>query len=561
MKITVFRHLKRAKPGTASLSFSPFTPESFTFPSRHSMNILRTACIDRARNDVQDCLIIGAGINGAVSAASLAARGLKVTVIDKNDFASCTSQESSNLVWGGIKYLENYEFALVNKLCASRNHLIDSFPGQVREIRFFTSIQKGFRKPRFLIYLGALLYWFMGGCRTRPPRLLSVSAIRKEAPMVNTERLAGGIEYSDAYFVENDARFTFNFIRRVLRKGGNAINYAELISGHWKNGLWECEVHDRVSGNTCRIKSRTLINAAGPFADRINHLLNMESHFRHIYSKGVHLIVPRIARTRHVLTFFASDGRLFFMVPMGNRTCIGTTDTRVDQASVEPTDADVRFLLDNANQLLQLEKPLSENDVISRRCGVRPLVVHKNDAVKDGEWTSLSRKHEIDVHPDKNMFSIYGGKLTDCINIGNEAADLITSFGLTGFQPLGSWYGESSPEKHRKFETDGKRLGLTDNQLDRIWRRHGKTGFQVLEKIKRDPKMREKLLAGITRAELHLMAEQEMVIHLEDFLRRRTHLALTEHRAALRCHPALAETARILFGPNAETEIERCFNR
>ncbi len=524
------------------------------------MNHLRTTCIDRARNDTQDCLVIGAGINGAVSAAALAARGLKVTVIDKGDFASCTSQESSNLAWGGIKYLENYEFSLVRNLCNSRNHLMDSYPGQVREIRFFTSIEKGFRKPRWLIYLGALLYWFMGGCRTRPPRLLSVAAIRKEAPMVKTDGLAGGLEYSDCYFAENDARFTFSFIRRVLRRSGNAVNYLELISGQWQNGLWHCELRDHITGEAFRIKSRTLINAAGPFVDRINRMLRIESRFKHIFSKGVHIIVPRIARARHVLTFFASDGRLFFMIPMGNCTCIGTTDTRTDAETAQPTDDDVQFLLDNANHLLQLEKPLTKKEVIARRCGVRPLVVRKEDEIEDGEWTALSRKHEIDVHPEKSMFSIYGGKLTDCINIGNEAAGLIDSFGLTGFQSLEPWYGEPSAEKHRKFLTDGKKLGLTENQLDRIWRRHGKTGFQVLEKIRRDPAMLDKMLAGITRAELHLMAEQEMVMHLDDFLRRRTHLALTEHRAALRCHPALAETASILFGKNADAEIEQYFS-
>ncbi len=525
------------------------------------MNALRTSCIDRARNDVQDCLIIGAGINGAVCAAALAARGLKVTVVDKGDFASCTSQESSNLAWGGIKYLENYEFALVRKLCTSRNRLMDAYPGQVREIRFFTSIQQGFRKPRFLIYCGALLYWFMGGCRTKAPRLLSVKTIQREAPMVKTAGLAGGMEYSDCYFVENDARFVFSFIRRVLRKGGNAVNYLELRSGQWKNGYWECAMHDQVSGEDLRIKSRTLINAAGPYADRINRLLQIDSPFRHLFSKGVHIIVPRIARTRHVLTFFASDGRLFFMVPMGTRTSIGTTDTRTEAEQEQPTADDVQFLLDNANRLLELEQPLTPKDVIAARCGVRPLVVRKTDIPADGEWTAISRRHEIDVHPEKKMFSIYGGKLTDCINIGSEAAEHIVSFGLAGFQPLESWYGEPSAEKHRRFAIDGKNLGLTENQIDRIWRRHGKTGFKALEMIKRDPGMLEKMLAGITRAELLLMREDEMVVHLDDFLRRRTHLALTEHRAALRCHPALPETARILFGKNAEKEIERYFNR
>jgi glycerol-3-phosphate dehydrogenase len=523
------------------------------------LSTLRTNCIDRARNDVQDCLIIGAGINGAVSAAALAGKGAKVTVVDKGDFASSTSQQSSNLAWGGIKYLENFEFPLVWGLCKSRNHLMDSFPSQVQEIRFFTSIAKGFRKPLFLVWIGAVIYWFMGRFKTRPPRLLTVSSIRKNAPMVNTEHLAGGLEYSDCYFVENDTRFAFSFIRRVLLKGGNAINYLELISADWKNGRWHCTLQDHISGNEISIIAKTLVNAAGPYADRINQILRVESDFKHIFSKGAHIIVPRVTKTKHVLTFFASDGRLFFMIPMSNRTCIGTTDTRVDQTSAEPTDDDVDFLLENANQLLTQEKPLTRADVIAKRCGVRPLVVKKDAAVDNAEWTALSRKHEIDIHPKQKLCSIYGGKLTDCINVGEEVAGIVQEFGITHFQSLEKWYGEPAIQKRNHFESEAGKLKLPEEVRTRLWRCYGKEAFQILEKIRHTPSLKEPLIGTIIRAELHHMAEREMVLHLDDFLRRRTMLALTHHRASLRCDKGLPEAAEILFGENAQQEIERYF--
>jgi len=524
------------------------------------MNPLRNTCIARARNDVQDCLVVGAGINGAVAAAALSGKGAKVTVIDKADFASCTSQESSNLAWGGIKYLESYEFPLVWNLCKSRNHLMEAYPSQVQEISFFTSIAKGFRKPRFIIYLGAVLYWLMGRCQTRPPRLLSVSKINKEEPMVKTDGLAGGLEYSDCCFSENDARFTFGFIDRVLHKGGNAINYLELIGAEWKNGLWQCAVRDQVSGDAFSINARTLVNAAGPFVDRINTMLRIESRFKHVFSKGVHIIVPRITRIHHVLTFFATDGRLFFMIPMADRTCIGTTDTRTDNESVLPEPDDVQFLIDNANALLNLQNPLRPEDVIAKRCGVRPLVVKADSDTGHVEWTELSRKHEIDIHPDKKMCSIYGGKLTDCINVGEEVADIIGSFGISFFQTLKQWYGEPSPRKQERFREQSVKIGLKEEEVSRLWRIYGAAGFRCLEKMQADPNAKQKVLEEYSRAELETMAEQEMVIHLSDFLRRRTRIALTLHRASLRCHPGLPKAAEILFRENAEAEIERYFS-
>ena len=482
------------------------------------MNMLRQQGIAKACAETQDCLVVGAGINGAVAAAALTGRGATLTVIDKGDFASFTSQESSNLAWGGIKYLESYEFGLVWKLCTCRNQLMKAYPGQIREVRFFTSIAQGFRKPRIVLYCGALLYWFMGRCQTRPPRLLSRKTIRREAPMVDASHLIGGMEYSDCYLVENDTRFAFGFIQKVLKTGGSAINYMELISADWRDGLWHCTLRDAVSGEAYELQAKTIVNAAGPFADRINLMLGIESDFKHIFSKGAHIIVPQVTTTDHVLTFFASDGRLFFMVPMGNRTCIGTTDTRVDNEVAEPTNDDVEFLLANANALLDLQSPLTKDDVIATRCGVRPLVVRKTAEIGNTDWMALSRKHEIDVDAGKKMCSVYGGKLTDCLNVGDEIVEIIESFGIALNQNK-RWFGEETTPD----ETDSG----------------------------------EPVIGPIGRKQIQRMAENEMVVHLEDFLRRRTMLELTIGREALRDDPGLREAAEILFGEHAEAELER----
>ena len=155
-------------------------------------NTLRQSNVNKLQEHVFDVLILGGGINGAVSAAALSARGLRVALIERGDFAGGVSSSSSNLAWGGIKYLESHEYLLVNKLCKSRNHLMRSYPSTVKEIRFFTTIQRGFRFWPFFIYLGSLLYWLIGRCVTKAPRYISAQGLERAEPIINTEDAAGG---------------------------------------------------------------------------------------------------------------------------------------------------------------------------------------------------------------------------------------------------------------------------------------------------------------------------------------------------------------------------------
>lgn len=516
-----------------------------------------------------DVLIVGGGINGAVSAAALAQKGVKTALIDQADFAGMTSQESSNLAWGGIKYMENLEFRLVRKLCKSRNHLIDHYPSTVKEIRFFTTISKGFRWPPIFIYFGTWLYWLIGSCFTKTPRYLTSKTIESEEPVVNTANAQGGFEYSDAYLYDNDARFVFGFIRTALSAGCIAANYLKLDTAKRDNrGNWVSEVQDHISGEKYTIRSKVIINATGPLVDEFNSALHQTTKHRIVLSKGIHLLVNRVTESRKVLAFFASDGRLFFVIPMGARTCIGTTDTPVDAPTKKVTAEDRDFVLDNINSLLDFDTPLTRDDIIAERCGVRPLVV-SGEGDGESDWMQMSRKHAIEVNDTERYLTIFGGKLTDCINVGDEVCEIVANMGIPLPYPDYRWYGEPGAGTKKRFMHQAELMGLDDltskeaseKLSTRLWRRYGATAFQLLEMIQADPAQAEVLIKGTEylRCELRETANREMVTKLSDFLRRRSKIALIERRETIRNSAGLHEACRILFGEEADAKIEEYF--
>ncbi|MEP4486446.1 glycerol-3-phosphate dehydrogenase/oxidase [Marinobacter alexandrii] len=521
---------------------------------------LRESNIERLKEQDFDVLIVGGGINGAVSAAALAGRGVRVALIDKDDFASGVSSNSSNLAWGGIKYLESHEYLLVNKLCKSRNELMRAYPSTVKEIRFFTTIQRGFRFWSFFVFLGSVLYWLMGRCKTRAPRYLSAETIEQAEPEINTSKAAGGLEYSDCYLYDNDARFVFGFIRQSLSYGCIAANYVSSQQAQFDGQQWATTARDEVTGEQFTIRSRVVINACGPWVDQRNRETGIETSHRHLFSKGVHLIVDQITDNRRVLTFFASDGRLFFLIPMGPKTCIGTTDTQVDAPEVEVTPEDREFVLSNVNALLDLDRPLTAADVIAERVGVRPLAIQGEGG--EADWVQLSRKHEIEVDRERSHLSIFGGKLTDCLNVGNEVVDLVQSLGIDVPEPQGRWYGEPPLELRDEFMLQARRMKLDDLTdptspeplSERFWRRYGASAFELLEAIREDKREAELLIrsAEYTRCEIELAARREMIVKLEDFMRRRSKIELVIRTEEILASPGLREACNLLFGDSAE---------
>jgi len=524
---------------------------------------LRANNVEKLAEQTFDVLIVGGGINGAVAAASLAGRGVRVALIDRGDFACGVSSSSSNLAWGGIKYLESHEYLLVNKLCKSRNRLMRAYPSTVKEIRFLTTIARGFRFPPFFVFLGSIVYWVMGRFATRAPRYLSARAIENSEPVINTGNAAGGLEYSDCYLYDNDARFVFNFIRRSLNYGCIAANYVESLGSHWREDHWVTSARDVVGGGHFEIRAKVLVNACGPYVDAENARSGEVTRYRHVFSKGIHLIVDRITDNKRVLTFFASDGRLFFLIPMGPTTCIGTTDTQVDTPEVEVTDEDRDFVLANANALLDLDPPLTRDSIIAERVGVRPLAISGEGGKAD--WVALSRKHVIEVDEARPHMSIFGGKLTDCLNVGDEVADRVSQLGIEVPAPDNRWYGEPGPDLRNEFMLQARLMeldSLTDPSSseplsERFWRRYGESAFGLLERIREDESGAELLIenAEYTRCEIELAARREMIVTLEDFMRRRSKIELVVRKADFKNAPGLREACEILFGDQAELRL------
>ncbi len=524
---------------------------------------LRSSNIEKLSREEFDVLIIGGGINGAVSAAALSAKGARVALIDRGDFAGETSSNSSNLAWGGIKYMESGEFLLVNKLCKSRNELMRAYPSTVKEIRFFTTIQKGFRVWPFFVFLGALLYWVIGRFKTRPPRYHSAAGMERCEPVINTSDAAGGLEYSDCYLYDNDARFVFNFIRTALNYGCIAANYVESAAVRKTGELWCTTARDTVTGDEFEIRSRVMVNACGPYVDAHNRITGERTEHRHLLSKGIHLIVDRVTDNRRVLTFFASDGRLFFLIPMGPKTCIGTTDTQVEDPAVGVTDEDRDFVLENVNALLDLDPPLTRDDVIAERVGVRPLAIAGEGGTAD--WVQLSRKHVIEQSEHHRHLSIFGGKLTDCLNVGDEVVDMVAAMGIVIPYPEHRWYGEPPQSQREEFMLQAKLMKLdalthpssSEPLSERFWRRYGTSAFGLLERIREDESCADLLIenAEYTRCEIELAARREMIVKLEDFMRRRSKIEQVVRWRDLREAPGLKEACEILFGAQADEKL------
>lgn len=522
-----------------------------------------------------DVLVIGGGINGAVSAAALAGRGASVALVDRGDFGAFTSQESSNLVWGGFKYLENYELGLVYGLCRSRNELMKSYPDNVREIGFLATLDKTAPYRPWFAGLGATAYWAIGRFGTKPPKVFSRRRLAQAEPAISTATARGAIQYQDAYLIDNDSRFVFSFIRSAFEAGAVTTNYVELVHAERRGDRWHVALRDVVTGDEMTASAKTLVNAAGPFVDALNESWGTTTTHRIVYSKGIHLVVPRLTTTDHdrVLAFFDDSQRLFYVIPMGRRSVIGTTDTRVDDPHTAVTEEDRNFLLEQINARMNLEKPLEASDVIAERSGVRPLVVkvegEGSDDWRSKEWTSLSRRHEVECDAQRSVVTVFGGKLTDCLNVGAEVASEIESLGVPLEADERNWYGEPDSASRAEFFRQAHLMHLdemrskpdTEPLSVRLWRRYGRRAFDMLEHIRDDPSMATDVMesADYLRVELHNAADHEMIVKLDDFMRRRSKIDLVVADDEFVGSDGLAEISQLLFGDDGERKLDEFY--
>ncbi len=468
------------------------------------------------KNAQYDVVIIGAGINGAVAAAAASAAGLSVLLIDKGDIANFTSQQSSNLVWGGIKYLQGYEFGLVFKLCLARNRLMRHYPNQIRQIGFLASLGPTAPFGRLLGTFGTLFYWGIGLFGTRAPSSYSAKTAKQIEPNLKSGRTA--IKYYDAELPDNDSRFVFDFVRHAISDGAELKTYTELKSATHSNAGWQLKLS---GANSETVTAKSVINATGPFAKNVSDLLGSPTSADLVLSKGIHLVLNRkLTDEYQVLALWDEQERLFYVLPMGDRSMVGTTDTRVKDPHTKVTKEDTEFVIKQVNAQMELADPITSADVVSERSGVRPLVIDAGQSGDVADWHQLSRKHAIEANKDLSVVTILGGKLTDCLNVGQEVVHELSQLGHKTTKPK-NWFGEGDQiRKQEFFELVASRASAESAGLiaDGIWRRHGAVGFEIIGEGNLEDIFDG---LGVTSQEIRHIAKHEHVTSREDLLRRR----------------------------------------
>ena len=508
----------------------------------------RDQSLGRLTTGDHDALIVGGGINGAISALALATHGLRVALIDSEDFGSGVSQESSNLIWGGFKYLQTYDVALVAGLCRSRNLLARSYASRIQEVRFLAAL--GPTSPYSPAYaaMGAHAYWALGRFATDRPRLLSSSSLAEAEPSIDPDDVQGAVEYSDYLLADNDARFVLQLLLDAVDNGAVAVSRVRLDGAERARSGWRASVTDRLTGDRHSVSAAILVNAAGPRATDLARLTGTRLSQALCYSKGAHIVVPQVTESGRVLAFFDDDQRLFYVIPMGHRSLIGTTDTRVEDAEASITHDDRDFLLEQANARLRLPRALRSDDVIAYRCGVRALVVDEGTDT-DRDWTELSRRHSVEADQQRGTVSILGGKLSDCLNVGEEVVEAVRQCGLEPVIPKRTWFGEPPEGVRDRFRRSAARVGIDEPAAARLWRRHGRRALEVADVVGESRELGAPLSDCVecSAAEVMVMARHEHILTMDDFLRRRTMLAMLETAETLRRDPGVEQAESLLF--------------
>ena len=362
-------------------------------------------------NEPFDVLVIGGGIFGAGVARDAALRGLRVALIEQADFASGTSSRSSKLIHGGLRYLEHAAFRLVAESCRERFRLRQLAPHLVKLQPFIFPFQAGDPRPLWKIRAGLQLYDALAGRHSlgRHRRLTNGELTELEPTLQPADR-RGAVLYYDCR--EDDARFCVETIRHAADCGAVCANYCEL-TGLRQQGdrTIAAQVRDRLTGDEFEIRAQFFVNATGPWLERWAGpgLLSP--------TKGVHLVVPALTRS-HAITFQARrDGRILFVIPWGDCSLVGTTDTDWigNPADARATSGDVEYLLTEVRRLF----PAAENP-ITTFAGVRPLLRSTAAA------SARHREHRI-LRQGANLFSMAGGKFTTFRLVAQQVVDQLTT--------------------------------------------------------------------------------------------------------------------------------------
>jgi glycerol-3-phosphate dehydrogenase len=514
----------------------------------------RSENLDRMRSTQFDILVIGGGVTGVSIARDAALRGFNTALVERADFASGTSSKSSKLVHGGVRYLESFEFGLVFEASRERRYALRNSPHLVRPLPFVFPVHKDDPRPLWQIAIGMWLYDAMATFRNiERHQIWGKGRALREEPVIGPHGLTGATHYYDA--LTDDARLTLAIAQDANRAGALLANYVQVVDLLSRKGqkVGGGLVRDQVTGDEFEVQARVIANATGPWTDHLLKMADPDAGRRLRPTKGVHVIVSRERIwSRAAITMNSPrDGRLMFLIPWGQFSVLGTTDTDYegDPADSHADAEDVAYILEAARHAFPVAG-LSEADIISAYAGLRPLIA--SDAPTGYK---VSREHRI-LNTAPGFFTIAGGKLTTWRSMAEEMVDELARYlsrehGLSPARPCQTvdriLPGGDIADWHAYLASKVVELGdqLSPETVIRLISAYG-TGYgDVLAHAVGNERLAEPLVPGLPylKAEVTHAVRHEMALTLEDVLARRTHLLDQDRDQGLK---VAAEVAKLM---------------
>jgi glycerol-3-phosphate dehydrogenase len=512
-----------------------------------------------------DVLVVGGGINGAGIARDAAMRGLRTALIERADFGSGTSSRSSKLIHGGLRYLEEGHIRLVLEAVRERERMRRLAPHLVRPQEFVFPVYRDGPIGRVKLAAGLWAYDLLAGLwNVKRHRMLGREATLAAEPALRSEGLTGAGVYWD--YRTDDARLVLETLLSAAQEGAVVVSYAELIEFVKEGGrIVGARVRDRIDDRETRIDARVVVNAAGPWVDRVA-ALDVPSPPRLRLTKGVHVVVrrERVGNRAALVLNALEDGRVMFVIPWGAHSLVGTTDTDHPGGADVPATveaADVRYLLETVNHYIPAAR-LTPDDVVGAFAGLRPLVAPAPGAGLSP--SSVSREEEIFTSAS-GLVSIAGGKLTTYRLIAASVVDRVLQAlrrsgdarrfppSRTGDTPLPGGRGDPVDLAAAALARDGH--GLAPAVVGHLANRYGSRLEKLLGLVADDRRLGHPIVPSLPDAQAEVVeaVEHEWALTLEDVLRRRTQVAL---RVADAGAAAAEDVARLMAGPlgwDAET--------
>jgi glycerol-3-phosphate dehydrogenase len=471
-----------------------------------------------------DMVVVGGGATGVGVAIDAAARGYEVLLLEQSDFGKGTSSRSTKLAHGGVRYLEQGDIGLVMEALKERGLLLQNAPHLVRDLAFVVPNYDWWEAPFY--GLGLKLYELLAGkYGFGSSGILSREETLVHLPTLKTEGLRGGAVYYDGQF--DDARLLIHMVATACEQGAVLLNYVE-VTGLTKdaqgfvNGV---NARDAETGREFHAAAKVVINATGAFSDRVRLLAEPGAAPMIVPSQGIHLVFDSafLEGESAIMVPHTSDGRVLFAIPWNGHTLVGTTDTPIQAATLEPVamDEEIDFILSTAGQYLV--KAPTRDDVLSVFAGIRPLV----RAGKTASTAALSRDHVI--HIDRSgLVSAMGGKWTtyrhmaeDCVDQAATLAQLPERACVTHHLHI------------HGFHSEAKQLGALQA--------YGSDAYEIRKLIESDAELGGLLHPALpyVKAEVIWTARHEMARSVEDVLARRTRALFLNARAAIEMAPVV----------------------